>query len=686
MSSNDSYRVPEQPGFLGGVNLRGALIAMVVFAATNVAVTQWLAYTFDYQQALGTPIVRMRNAAFYIWIYKPWAWAFWICNNWWQADTGVRNTLLLALAAEMVGAVLSALAMTFSNVASRKRLSRNAEDLYGSARMADHRDVTRTRLLGAEQGVFVGAWQKPNSKTMNYLRHDGPEHVLAFAPTRSGKGVSLVIPTLLAWSESAVIYDIKGENWEKTAGFRNSAGHLCFRFSPAEDGTSSRFNPLAEIRLYTKYDVKDAQNIAHMLTHTGEHSGGNDEQYWIDSAASIITGMILHVCYEMCGTRRTACLADLAQTFTHPGKSFRDTLGRAATFPHDPAFAHSWTLPNGDLTMTHPVVLQKCQEMLDKEDRDFGGVLSTARTTLSLYSDPLVSANTGSSDFTINDLVNNDRPVSLYLIVPPSDIERLRPLTRLIFTAIVHRLSERLDTKCRNKHGLLFLIDEFPSLKRMDLFANALSYMAGYGMKAFLIAQDLRQLRAPEAYGHDESIVSNCHTRVAFTPNTQETAELLSKMTGERTIQRATYSFSGKRSSGMLGQVSASVDTVHRPVMTADEISRLPSAVKAGRGAEEKIIAPGDALIFVAGHRPIRGKQILYFQDPELARRSAIAPPTMRLAIGPDGELVHQAQTTKAMCATMKSSKNLALSTAATVSGASIRSQPEEAKHPTLHT
>lgn len=107
---------------------------------------------------------------------------------------------------------------------------------------------------------------------VQYLRHNGPEHVLAFAPTRSGKGVGLVIPTLLAWSESAVIYDIKGENWARTAGFRVQSGHLCFKFSPVEVANGSRFNPLAEVRIGTPRDVSDAQNVADMIVRTGEDS------------------------------------------------------------------------------------------------------------------------------------------------------------------------------------------------------------------------------------------------------------------------------------------------------------------------------------------------------------------------------------------------------------------------------
>src|SRR5260370_10036122 len=134
-------------------------------------------------------------------------------------------------------------------------------------------------------------------------------------------------------------------------------------------------------------------------------------------------------------------------------------------------------MPTGDRTLTHPVVREKVQEMLDKEDRHFGVVLSTAKTALTVYSDPLVAKNTSASDFTINDLVNHERPVSLYLVVPPSDKIRLRPLIRLMFTLTVNRLTDKMEFQGAehkpNKHRLLLLIDQFPSLNRMEVFADA---------------------------------------------------------------------------------------------------------------------------------------------------------------------------------------------------------------------
>jgi type IV secretion system protein VirD4 len=164
--------------------------------------------------------------------------------------------------------------------------------------------------------------------------------------------------------------------------------------------------------------------------------------------------------------------------------------------------------------------------------------------------------------------------------------------------------------------------------------------MAGYGLKAYLITQDIRQI--VDEYGPNESIVSNCHVRSAYAPNQYDTAELLSKMTGTRTLQKASFNFSGSRLSPILDHMNASLEQVERPLMTPDEVMRLRPPLKSGDGENERIVEPGDMLIFVAGHRPIYGKQLLYFLDPELAQRAAERPPTAFNTIDSEGEIRQQ--------------------------------------------
>jgi type IV secretion system protein VirD4 len=617
----NAYRLPRTPRSVGGFNWRALTCALLVLLFANIVATQYVAHTLGYQPALGKPILKLPKMA----VYAPWSWATWTLGTVFKpnADQAVRMILLKSNAIVFGGIFAAFIAFLLVQHAKIRGMAGQAKDLHGSAEWARRRDIRASGLLDAKHGVYVGAWR--DGRHTRYLRHNGQDHVLAFAPTRSGKGVGLVIPTLLgSWFESAVIYDIKGENWERTAGFRASLGPV-FRFAPADPASSSRFNPLAEIRLHTERDVADAQNIAKMIIHDGVNA---HEPYWHETGESLLTGAILHACYAADREGRIACLADVHWLMTEPGKDFRTSLRAWLTFQHTDSG-------------THPIVALKAQEMLDKEDRNFDGVASTARTALKLYSDPIVARNTSDSDFRIADLVSFARPVSLYVVVPAGEQQRLRPLTRLVFTTIVNRLTEELRT---NRHRLLFLIDEFPSLRRLPVFADALSYMAGYGIKAFLIAQDLRQL--VDSYGPNESIVSNCNVRVAYAPNTYETALLLSNMLGRQTVLQEVHSFSGKRFSPMPGHMNTSLAHYERPLLTPDEIQRLKAPIKEGDGPLERIVEPGQMLIFHSGHRPILGTQMLYFQDAEMLRRSEIRPPASLSAIN-DGALIPQRPITR---------------------------------------
>jgi type IV secretion system protein VirD4 len=222
--------------------------------------------------------------------------------------------------------------------------------------------------------------------------------------------------------------------------------------------------------------------------------------------------------------------------------------------------------------------------------------------------------------------MNNEKPVSLYLILRPSDKDRMKPLARLIVSQMIRRLTEQMGFREAKdyKHRLLLMFDEFASLGRLEIFQESLAYMASYGIKAYLIVQDLTQLY--HAYGKDEGIISNCHIRSAYAPNKVETAELLSKMSGTTTVIKRTLSTSGKRFGIGSGRVSAAIQEVQRPLLTVDECMRLPAPRK---DLDGKITEAGDMLIFSAGQPPIYGKQILYFNDPVFSARASLPAPEM---------------------------------------------------------
>jgi type IV secretion system protein VirD4 len=265
-------------------------------------------------------------------------------------------------------------------------------------------------------------------------------------------------------------------------------------------------------------------------------------------------------------------------------------------------------------------------EAVIKADRELSGVVSTAITNLSLYRDPTVAKNTAVSDFVISDIMGSDDPVDLYLVVSPANLDRLRPLLRVFFNLALRKMTEKMEFKggrsvAAYKHRLLLMLDEFTSLGKLEIMQKALAFMAGYGLKAFIIVQDLSQLQ--EAYTKDESITSNCHVRIAYAPNKIETAKLLSEMTGKTTVVDKKTSVSGKRI-GSLSNASVQMREVARPLLTPDECMRLKGPLKDESG---RITEPGDMLIFVAGYNAVYGQQILFFMDMELLKRSQIPAP-----------------------------------------------------------
>jgi type IV secretion system protein VirD4 len=276
--------------------------------------------------------------------------------------------------------------------------------------------------------------------------------------------------------------------------------------------------------------------------------------------------------------------------------------------------------------------------MQNRPPEERGSVLSTAMSYLSLYRDPLIAANVARSDFRILDLMNHEKPVTLYLVVRAEDKDRMKPLMRLILNQLM-RVLLRPDIAYAqgrplmpHKHRLLLMLDEFPSYGKLEVFQEALAYIAGYGIKAYLICQDVAQLWG--AYGRDESILSNCHIRVAYAPNKVETAEWLSKMLGTTTIVKEDITTSGERHAASLKNMSRTYHQIARPLLTADEVMRLKSPVK---DADGTITAPGEMLVFVSGHAPIRGTQSLYFRDGVFAARAQIAPPRTSGKLQPGG-------------------------------------------------
>ncbi|WP_205466774.1 conjugal transfer protein TraG [Novosphingobium sp. BW1] len=545
-----------------------AVAAIVLFGIWGA--TQWTAGALGYQPDLGQPWFLIGHYP----VYFPPALFWW----WFSFDAYAPHIFLKGAAIAVSGAFVSivvAIAMSVWRARERRRA-----ETFGSAHWASERDVRRAGLLG-EDGVVLGRFGQ------DYLRHDGAEHVLCFAPTRSGKGVGLVVPTLLTWPGSCIVHDIKGENWQLTAGFRARHGQVLL-FDPTNP-KSSPYNPLLEVRK-GEWEVRDVQNVADVLV---DPEGSLEKRnHWEKTSHALLVGAILHVLYA----EADKTLAGVASFLSDPRRGIEATLRIMKTTRH-----------LGEAGV-HPVVAAAAQELLNKSENERSGVLSTAMSFLGLYRDPVVAKVTGASHWRIADLISGPAPVSLYLVVPPGDISRTKPLIRLLLNQIGRRLTEDLNPTGRTQR-LLLMLDEFPALGRLDFFESALAFMAGYGIKAFLISQSLNQIE--KAYGANNAILDNCHVRVSFATNDERTAKRISDALGTATEMRAMKNYAGHRLSPWLGHLMVSRSETARQLLTPGEIMQLPS---------------DDEIVMAAGVPPIRCQKARYFADPRLATRIA-APP-----------------------------------------------------------
>ncbi|MEM7569751.1 MAG: conjugal transfer protein TraG [Pseudomonadota bacterium] len=548
------------------------IIVLATIACGVWMSTQWVAAQFDHNAYLGPRWFALGDTP----IYYPWR-----LFEWWYAFDAYAPGVfskggLIAAGSGFIGAFFAAIGSVW-----RGRMAKNLTT-FGSSRWASLKDLRAAEVL-VPAGVFLG------QANGHYLRHDGPEHVMAFAPTRSGKGVGLVVPTLLSWTGSAVIHDIKGENWKLTSGWRSSFSR-CLLFDPTNPA-SAKYNPLLEVRKGV-HEVRDVQNIADILV---DPEGALERRtHWEKTGHALLVGAILHVLYA----ESDKTLSDVASFLSDPERSFEQTLWHMMNTHH---------LDDGTC---HPVVAQAARELLNKSENERSGVLSTAMSFLGLYRDPTVAAVTASCDWRIADLVSADKPVSLYLVVPPSDISRTKPLVRLILNQIGRRLTETLDGQGDTaRRQVLLMLDEFPALGRLDFFESALAFMAGYGLRTFLIAQSLNQIE--KAYGPNNAILDNCHVRVAFATNDERTAKRISDALGTTTEMRAMRNYAGHRLAPWLAHVMVSRQESPRQLLTPGEVMQLP--------ADEEIV-------LISGLPPIRAKKLRYYEDANFTGRVLPAP------------------------------------------------------------
>ncbi len=448
------------------------------------------------------------------------------------------------------------------------------EKIHGDAKWASEIDIRRAKMR-AKKGLLMG-----RTGARNYLVVDDFQHVLLFAPTGSGKGVGFVIPNLLFWDESVVVHDIKGENFELTSGYRNrKLGQTCYYWNPADpNGLSHCYNPLDWISEKPGQMVDDVQKICNLVLP--------EQEFWQNEARSLMLGVILYLCAV---PEKVTSFGEVVRTMRSDDVVYNlavvlDTIG-------------------GKI---HPVAYMNIAAFLQKADKERSGVVSTLNSGLELWANPLIDTTTASSDFDLQTLKTKKQ--SVFVGVTPDNLQRLEPLLKVFYQQATDFMTRAMP-KADEPHGVMFMMDEFPSLGEMPQFQVGIAYFRGYRVKLFLIVQDTQQLKGIYEEAGMNSFLSNSYYRVTFSANNIETANMISQLVGNKTaIQESNNrpKFIDFNPASRTMQVSET----QRALLLPQEVIQLPR---------------DEQIILVESFAPIKCKKIFYFKDPFFKKR--LLPP-----------------------------------------------------------
>lgn len=447
---------------------------------------------------------------------------------------------------------------------------RKKETIHGDARWASEADIKKAKLR-AKKGLLLGVTGRKD-----YLIADDFQHVLLFAPTGSGKGVGFVIPNLLFWQESVVCHDIKLENYELTSGWREKeAGQEIFLWNPADpDGHSHCYNPLDWISEKPGQQVDDVQKICNLILP--------EQEFWQNEARSLMLGVILYLCAV---DDKVTSFGEVVRTMRSDDVVYNlavvlDTIGKKI----------------------HPVSYMNIAAFLQKADKERSGCVSTLNSGLELWANPLIDATTAKSDFNLMNL--KKRKTTVYVGVTPDNLQRLEPLLKVFYQQATDFLTRRMPQP-DEPHGVLFLMDEFPSLGEMPQFQVGIAYFRGYRVKLFLIVQDTQQLKGIYEEAGMNSFLSNSYYRVTFSANNIETANMISQLIGNKTVKQESHN---KPRFLDLNPASRTmhVSETQRALLLPQEVIGLPR---------------DEQIILVESNPPIKTKKIFYFKDPFFTKR-----------------------------------------------------------------
>lgn len=436
------------------------------------------------------------------------------------------------------------------------------ESIHGDAKWADEKDIRKAGLR-SKTGLLLG---KDNR---GFLIAPGFQHCLLFAPTGSGKGVGFVIPNLLFWEDSVVVHDIKLENYELTSGWRAKQGQQVYCWSPADSsGKSHCYNPLDWISEKPGKMVDDVQKIGSLLMP--------EQDFWVNEARSLFLGVVLYL----------IAVPDKIQSFGEVVRTMRSD---------DVTYNLAVALDTFGEKI-HPVGYMNIAAFLQKAEKERSGVISTMNSSLELWANPLIDTTTSTSDFNFHDL--KKKKITIYVGLTPDNLKRLRPLMQVFYQQAVEFLCEHMP-RPDEKHGVLFLMDEFPTLGKMEQFQSGIAYFRGYRVRLFLIIQDTEQLKGIYEDSGMNSFLSNSTYRITFAANNIETATLISKLLGNKTVIQESLN-KPKFMDFNPSARSVHVSETQRPLMLEQEIIGMDKDMQ---------------LLFIEATPPIMSKKIKYFSD-----------------------------------------------------------------------
>ena len=468
-------------------------------------------------------------------------------------------------------------------------------ELHGSARFASAIEVRNAGLLG-DEGIIVGKYRD------RFLTLPGKQSVMLSAPTRSGKGVGVVVPNLLAWQDSAVVVDIKSENFAITAGFRAAHGQAVYAWAPfAENGRSHRWNPLSAIRLADRHVVGDTLAIAQVLYPT-DLKGSGTEGFFNDTARNLFLGLALYL-VETPELPRT--IGEILRQSSGQGQPIKEHLQRLIQ-QRTEGCSH----PRGPLS---DACVDALMRFLSTSDNTLSSILATLNAPLTVFSDPLVDAATSGDDFSVADV--RRRRMTVYVCIPPNRLADARVLLNLFFAQLINlNTAELPEHNPALKHQCLVLLDEFTALGRINILNAAVGYLAGYNLRLVTVIQAVSQLES--VYGqHDaRTFAANHALQVLYAPREQRDANEYSEMLGTFTQQeksRGRSNSSGAKGGG--SSHSTNESSQRRPLLLPQEFKEL--------GVDREVL-------ILENCKPILADKIRYYTDPVFMAR-LIPPPEL---------------------------------------------------------